>query len=75
MNLGYNRIALLPDVAFVEMSGLKCLLLNNNKLESVMFIRELPELNTLVLSNNMLSSIPDNAFENCKKLRKISLSI
>lgn len=73
LNLGYNRIALLPDVAFVEMSGLKCLLLNNNKLESVMFIRELPELNTLVLSNNMISSIPDNAFENCKKLRKISL--
>ena len=57
----------------MEMGGLKCLLLNNNKLESVMFIRELPELNTLVLSNNMISSIPDNAFENCKKLRKISL--
>ena len=59
----------------MEMSGLKCLLLNNNKLESVMFIRELPELNTLVLSNNLISSIPDNAFENCKKLRKISLSV
>ena len=73
LNLGYNRIAILPDVAFVEMNKLKCLLLNNNKLESIMFIRELAELNTLVLSNNMISSIPDNAFENCLHLRKISL--
>lgn len=73
LNLGYNRIAVLPDVAFVEMHSLKCLLLNNNKLESILFIRELPELNTLVLSNNLISSIPENAFELCTKLRKISL--
>lgn len=75
LNLGYNRIAVLPDVSFVEMRSLKCLLLNNNKLEGIMFIRELPELNTLILSNNQIASIPTNAFELCTKLRKISLSL
>ena len=73
LNLGYNRIGMLPEVAFVEMHNLKCLLLNNNKLESILFIRELPELNTLILSNNLISTIPANAFELCTKLRKISL--
>ena len=62
LNLGNNRIGVIPDFAFVKMVNLKCLLLNNNKLESVEFVSSLQQLNTLVLSNNAISSISKESF-------------
>lgn len=73
LNLGNNRIGLLPDFAFTKMIHLKCLLLNGNKLKSVSFVSLLTELNTLVLSNNSIESIPEDAFKNLTSLRKLSL--
>lgn len=73
LNLGNNRIGVIPDFAFVKMVNLKCLLLNNNKLESVEFVSSLQQLNTLVLSNNAISSIPKESFAHLTKLRKLSL--
>ena len=73
LNLGNNRISVIPDFAFANMTKLNCLLLNHNKLEEVIFISILSELNTLVLSNNQIKSIPADAFKNLTKLRKLSL--
>lgn len=73
LNLGNNRIGMLPDFAFAKMIHLKCLLLNGNKLESFAFASLLTELNTLVLSNNNIESIPEDAFKNLTSLRKLSL--
>lgn len=64
---------MLPDFAFAKMVHLKCLLLNGNKLESLSFVSILTELNTLVLSNNSIESIPEDTFKNLTSLRKLSL--
>ena len=73
LNLGNNRISIIPDFAFANMSKLQCLLLNNNKLNDVACISILSELNTLVLSNNAIQSFPADCFKNLTKLRKLSL--
>lgn len=73
LNLGNNRIGIIPDFAFAKMTHLKCLLLNNNKLENISFVSILTELNTLVLSNNRISSIPEDTFKALVSLRKLSL--
>lgn len=73
LNLGNNRISVIPDFAFAKMEKLQCLLLNNNRIENIAFVSILSELNTLVLSNNAIKSIPADAFKNLTKLRKLSL--
>ncbi|OAO16933.1 leucine rich repeat protein [Blastocystis sp. ATCC 50177/Nand II] len=73
LNLGNNRIGVIPDFAFVKMVNLKCLLLNNNKLESIEFVSSLHQLNTLVLSGNAISSISKECFSSLTSLRKLSL--
>lgn len=73
LNLGNNRIGVIPDFAFVKLVNLKCLLLNNNKLESIEFVSSLHQLNTLVLSGNAISSISKECFSSLTSLRKLSL--
>ncbi|KAL0236293.1 hypothetical protein GEMRC1_002875 [Eukaryota sp. GEM-RC1] len=65
-----NQLHSLPDLS--EFPSLKELSFSNNKISSVSFSSELPELTLLVLRQNLLISLPDLSFLPCLSVLDVS---
>nr|XP_025966827.1 nyctalopin-like [Dromaius novaehollandiae] len=75
LNLGHNHIADLPNRLFDGLIQLKTLHLEANRLTGVgCAFRQLPNLRSLYLNNNQLSSISPSAFARLTKLRFLHLN-
>ena len=59
LNLAANKISMIPDAAFLGLSSLKILSINDNRLVRLGSLEPLTRLEELRLSNNNLEEMPD----------------
>ena len=59
LNLAANKISMIPDAAFLGLSSLKILSINDNRLVRLGSLTPLTRLEELRLSNNNLEEMPD----------------
>ena len=75
LDLRDNEISQLPNGIFANLSQLKYLYLDNNKISDPKGIcTNLPLLQSLRLRNNQISEIPQDCFQHFKKLENLDIS-
>ncbi|MFT6765135.1 MAG: hypothetical protein ACJAZS_000002 [Alteromonas naphthalenivorans] len=75
LNLKYKNIVSLRGLRNLNLSGVRCLLLNNNQITSIdpQTFTNLPALETLWLSDSQITTIDPQAFTNLPALESIFL--
>nr|ABB59066.1 variable lymphocyte receptor A [Eptatretus burgeri] len=75
LELGYNKLSSLPNMAFHRLTKLRLLYLNDNKLQAlpVGVFDHLVNLDKLYLNKNQLESLPPGIFDKLTKLTDLQL--
>ena len=75
LNAGNNDLVLILPETLRHMSALKALVLNNNRMNKMDWLPTLSSLNSLILSHNRISVIPEKSITRLQNLSKLALCV